>query len=199
MPCLLSEPGETNPYNFQHFSRGQPSITHPNMGSDCVGHDKEHKRSCAGTRNQDLSPQTELQRIRLSNRGLGDISEGLILRARAQGGGLLPAGRPRLCQHPIMGRAKMGLLQDPVVSSWGGVGEGWGVRDLRGNRSDGQIRGPVQCDPAGPGRPDKCTPCPCCPSTKSKRGESLFPWLLWYRDPVHQNKLTQGPRTCMGR
>lgn len=89
--------------------------------------------------------------------------------------------------------------KDPVVSSWGGVGGGWGVRDLRGNRSDGQIRGPVQCDPAGPGRPDKCTPCPCCPSTKSKRGESLFPWLLWYRDPVHQNKLTQGPRTCMGR
>lgn len=133
VPCLLSEPGETNPYNFQHFSRGQPSITHPNMGSDCVGHDKEHKRSCAGTRNQDLSPQTELQRIRLSNRGLGDISEGLILRARAQGGGLLPAGRPRLCQHPIMGRAKMGLLQEGPCGVLVGRG-GWGMGGERSKR-----------------------------------------------------------------
>lgn len=32
-----------------------------------------------------------------------------------------------------------------------------------------------------------------------KKGERLFPWLLCYRDLVHQNKVAQGPRTCMGR
>lgn len=27
----------------------------------------------------------------------------------------------------------------------------------------------------------------------------MLPWFLFYLDPVHQNKLTQGRRTCMGK
>lgn len=51
-PCLLPEPGEINPYNFQHFSRSQPSISHPNVDSESVGKDEEHKRSRPGARTQ---------------------------------------------------------------------------------------------------------------------------------------------------
>ena len=32
-----------------------------------------------------------------------------------------------------------------------------------------------------------------------KKGERLLPRLLFYLDLVHQNKLTQGPRSCKGK
>lgn len=52
-PYLLPEPGEINPYNFQHFSRSQPSISHPNVESESVGKDEEHKTGQPGARTQD--------------------------------------------------------------------------------------------------------------------------------------------------
>lgn len=40
---------------------------------------------------------------------------------------------------------------------------------------------------------------PSSPPAHNQKGREGVPWHLCYREPVHQNKLIQGPRTCRGR
>lgn len=75
-PCVLSEPGETNPFNFQHSSRAQPSPTQVWDQGVLVGMKRRHPGTRISGQN---SPQNSTVENQARKRGLRDIYERLAV------------------------------------------------------------------------------------------------------------------------